>query len=69
MIEKSFVVGCVAALLLPAGVAGAADTRLVQAVREQDRAAVRSLLERKVDVNAPRCTGPCAPTMQSWSRG
>ena len=60
MIRKSFVVGCVATLLLPAGLAGATDTQLAQAVREQDRAAVRSLLDRKVDVNVPEVDGTTA---------
>ena len=33
--------------------AGAADARLAQAVKAGDRAAVQTLLQQRVDVNAP----------------
>ena len=49
-----------ALLLLSVGIAGASDVRVVQAVRDGDAAAVRSLLERKADVNAPEVDGTTA---------
>jgi hypothetical protein len=52
VIETRSIVGSVGLLLLSVGIAGASDVRLVQAVRDGDAAAVRSLLERKADVNA-----------------
>ena len=50
----------VLAPLLPALALLAADTRLVDAVRQKDLAAVRALLVRKVDVNAPTPDGATA---------
>ena len=46
-----------AALLLAGTVAGAADARLTEAVRNRDYAAVRSLLEAGADVNLPEGDG------------
>ena len=59
MIEKRALAGCVGALLL-AGVAGASDERVVKAVREGDRPALRALIARKADVNAPEVDGTTA---------
>ena len=61
MVETRSIVGGVGALLLlSVGIAGASDVRVVQAVRDGDSAAVRSLLERKADVNAPEVDGTTA---------
>ena len=46
-----------AALLLAGAVAGAADARLTEAVRNRDHAAVSSLLDGGADVNAPEEDG------------
>ena len=46
-----------AALLLAGTVAGAADARLTEAVRNRDYAAVSSLLEGGADANAPEEDG------------
>ena len=51
---------CVAALLWLGGVASAADTRLVDAIKAQDKAGVRALLRQQVDVNAPQGDGATA---------
>ena len=40
--------------------AGAADLRLVNAVKNHDRTAVSSLLQQKVDVNSPEADGTTA---------
>ena len=61
MVETRSIVGGVGALLLlSVGIAGASDVRVVQAVRDGDSAAVRALLERKADVNAPEVDGTTA---------
>jgi len=54
--------GWLVASLLSAGVLGAAaaDLRLVEAARNQDQAAVRSLLREGVDVNAAQADGATA---------
>lgn len=49
-----------ALLLSVTGVAGATDLRLVDAVRQQNTEAVRALLRRHVDVNAPQADGVTA---------
>ena len=55
------------------GLGGEPDLRLVQAVAEQDRAAVNALLAARVDVNdaptAPASCGRRTGTMSSWSIG
>ncbi len=60
---KSRMTGIVAlgivALLTSGGAAQAADT-LVDAVKRQDQSAIKALLQRKVDVNAPRPDGATA---------
>ena len=61
MIETRSIVGGVGTLLLlTVGIDGASDVRVVQAVRGGDSAAVRALLERKADVNAPEVDGTTA---------
>ena len=47
-------------LLGAAAVASASDLRLLEAVRNQDRDAVRALLEQHVDVNTPQGDGATA---------
>jgi len=47
-------------LLAAAAVASANDLRLLEAVRNQDREAVRALLDQHVDVNAPQGDGATA---------
>ena len=48
---------------------GASDTRVVDAARRMDAAAVRALVDQKAEVNAPQidgttaCTGPFEATM------
>ncbi len=56
------IIGCVALLLIgAAGVArGAGRSEIADAVRKGDKAAVRTLLQRKVDVNAPQVDGATA---------
>jgi len=49
---------CIAAIASPAFAAG--DVRLIQAVRARDAAAVRALIARRVDVNAPQADGATA---------
>ena len=56
-VSSAVVVGAVGALCAPA-VAGAAAW--CEAVRDGDAAAVRALLERKADVNAPEVDGTTA---------
>lgn len=52
---------CVVALLALSGkAAGAGDTRLVEAVMQQDRSATLALLEARVDVNASQSDGATA---------
>lgn len=49
------------AIAIAAGAAGAPpDDRILRAVREQDRQAVRALLDRKADVNTPSADGATA---------
>jgi len=56
------IIGCVALLLIgAAGVArGAGRSEIADAVRKGDKAAVHTLLQRKVDVNAPQVDGATA---------
>ncbi|MGH9783892.1 MAG: ankyrin repeat domain-containing protein [Terriglobia bacterium] len=57
---KTLTWGAMAALLAAATVSAAADLRLVEAVKQGDRTAVRSLLAEAVDVNAPQGDGATA---------
>ena len=45
---------------LVAGAAAAGDTRLLDAVKRQDRAAIVALLKERIDVNAPQADGTTA---------
>ena len=56
--------GWVMASLLSVASLSAADLRLVEAAKNRDRAAVRSLLEQKVDVNAAQ---PDGATALAWA--
>ena len=61
---RTFVATCAAGCLLvssapPAGAAGA-DLRLVEAVKQQDKRAVQTLLQQRVDVNAAEADGTTA---------
>ncbi|MGH9782982.1 MAG: ankyrin repeat domain-containing protein, partial [Terriglobia bacterium] len=56
--------GWAMAFLLSAVILSAADLRLVEAAKNRDHAAVRSLLEQKVDVNAPQ---PDGATALAWA--
>ena len=47
-------------IFLVALAAGTTDTRLADAVQNGDRAAIRSLLAKKVDVNSPQGDGTTA---------
>jgi uncharacterized protein len=53
-------IAAAALLALSAWVAGAADLRLVTAAKNGDKAAVASLLQQKLDVNAPEADGTTA---------
>ena len=48
---------CVSLLLTIPGLAIAGDSRLADAAKRQDKAAVRTLLKQGVDVNAPQPDG------------
>ena len=50
----------IAGLVATAAVSAAADSRLIDAARERDGAAVRTLIAQKVDVNAPDGDGSTA---------
>jgi len=52
--------GCLIGILVAAGLAAAADTRLVDAIKAGDKAAAASLLQQKADVNAPEADGTTA---------
>src|ERR1051326_1065616 len=55
------VLGCCAAVLMSAmGLAAAGNAELADAVMNGNKAAVRSLLLKKVDVNAPQVDGTTA---------
>ena len=58
------VVGAVVGVMLTAGSLQAADVDLVRAVKQGDRAAVRALLQKRVDVNA---TEPDGTTPLHWA--
>lgn len=61
VLRATSVLAAVALLLgLPAVAAAAGDTRLVEAVMNGDRPAIRALLAEKVDVNAPGRDGSSA---------
>jgi uncharacterized protein len=53
-------VGCFAALLISAVSTGAATSELADATMQRDAQAVRSLLQKKADVNAPQVDGTTA---------
>src|SRR6202023_4345594 len=55
-----FVLGCCVVVLLSVVNAGAASTELADAAMKRNGAAVRSLLQRKTDVNAPQIDGTTA---------
>lgn len=57
---KTIAAGCVALLLPAAAWSAGLDTRVVQAAIEGDRAAVRTLVAEKADVNAPAADGTTA---------
>ena len=57
---RTLVILCVAPLLPMAAFAGSGDLRLVDAAKNQDRDAVRSLLKQRVDVNSPEADGATA---------
>src|SRR5712672_1932596 len=50
----------IGALLSVIGLAAPSDLRLVEAVKSKDKEAVRSLLKRHVDLNAPQGDGTTA---------
>ena len=51
---------CIMALVGVVGLNAAGDIRLVDAVKNRDKAAVRSFLKQRVDVNAPDVDGMTA---------
>jgi uncharacterized protein len=57
---KSFVLRGSALLLSTIGLSAAADAPLADAMEKMDRAAVRTLLQRRADVNAPQVDGMTA---------
>jgi ankyrin repeat protein len=63
-IKFRMVAASVAALLLTGSLAAAADLRLVTAARNQERAAVKALLQERVDVNAAQ---PDGATALAWA--
>src|SRR5437764_5870917 len=64
--KKSIAVRCLIMLLLAASTfaASAEDLRLIEAVKSRDRAAIRSLIEKRVDVNAAQ---PDGTTALAWA--
>lgn len=58
--KRLAIAGCVATLAAAAQAQAPIDLRLIQAVKQQDLAAVRRLLERRVDVNAAQGDGATA---------
>jgi ankyrin repeat protein len=56
----SFVLCGLAVMLATIGVTAAADAPLADAMEQRDRAAVRTLLQRRADVNAPQVDGMTA---------
>ena len=77
MAEKAKAVGiCGIVLLLSVIHLSGSHLRLVEAVKNRDREAVRSLLEQMADVNAPQADGTTArhpreetPLPSSWWKG
>lgn len=61
---KIFLGSWVVPLLMVSGPGFASDLRLVEAVKEGNRAAVRSLLKEQIDVNAPE---PDGATALAWA--
>src|SRR5262245_15307093 len=57
---KSFVLIASAVLLSSIGLPAAADAPLADAMEKMDRTAVRTLLQRRADVNAPQVDGMTA---------
>ncbi len=58
-------VGCwVISFLMVVGLAATVDLRLVEAAKNQDREAVRSLMKENVDVNAAQ---PDGATALAWA--
>jgi ankyrin repeat protein len=55
-----YVPGCVAAVLLAASAALAAESRVADAAMKSDLAGVRALIQQKADVNAPQVDGATA---------
>ena len=66
------VLGCCLVVLLAAVTVGAASSEVADAAMKGNREAVRSLLQRKADVNARRSTAPrrsigrCVWTTWKW---
>jgi len=54
------VLGCYLLAMLTAGYAAAAGSEVADAAMQQDREAIRALLQRKADVNAPQVDGTTA---------
>src|SRR4051812_18110518 len=55
-------VGCLAMLAAQCALAG--DLRLIEAVKEQDRKTIDSLLQARIDINSPQ---PDGATALSWA--
>ena len=60
MMTIRFIGSCVAAFVLAAASLGAATSDVADAVQRGDAAAVRALLAKKSDVNAPQADGATA---------
>ena len=60
MPKRLLLAACVIVILQPAAGLGASDTRLADAAERGDLAAVRSLIEQRVDVNAKGVDGTTA---------
>ena len=54
------VLGCCAAMLLSAGAFGASSSDIADAAMTENRQAIRSLLQKKADVNAAQVDGTTA---------
>src|SRR5262245_35096637 len=54
------VLWCCAAMLLPAAAFGASSSDIADAAMKENKQAVRSLLQKKADVNAPQVDGTTA---------
>src|SRR5437660_148683 len=60
MSMRRVISGCGVAVLLSIGGLGAATSDLADAAMKKDKAALRTLLQQKADVNAPRPDGSTA---------